>query len=94
MISAAALVWRHRPGHPTDDAPPTFPERATWGAVGPADWRTRPIDEPWAHAEGLGEHDDAFDADDDDAEDDADADDVPAHDAGSGTDDEAPPPPA
>jgi phosphatidylglycerol---prolipoprotein diacylglyceryl transferase len=33
-ISAAILVWRHRPGHPTDDAPPPFPERATWGAVG------------------------------------------------------------
>jgi phosphatidylglycerol---prolipoprotein diacylglyceryl transferase len=27
------LGWRHRPGHPTDD-PPTYPERATWGAVG------------------------------------------------------------
>ena len=31
--SLAALVWRHRPGHPTDD-PPTHPERATWGALG------------------------------------------------------------
>ena len=35
-ISAAALVWRHRPGHPTTDPPPTFPELATWGATGVA----------------------------------------------------------
>lgn len=29
-----ALAWRHRPGHPTDD-PPSRPDGATWGAVGP-----------------------------------------------------------
>jgi hypothetical protein len=31
--SLLILAWRHRPGHPDDD-PPTFPEIATWGALG------------------------------------------------------------
>ena len=29
------LMWRHR-GRPIDDDPPTFPEVATWGAIGRA----------------------------------------------------------
>jgi phosphatidylglycerol:prolipoprotein diacylglycerol transferase len=32
-VSAAILLWRHRPGHPTD-SPPSRPEAATWGALG------------------------------------------------------------
>jgi len=42
IVSAAFIVpsllilfWRHRPGHPDDD-PATFPEGATWGALGRA----------------------------------------------------------
>jgi phosphatidylglycerol:prolipoprotein diacylglycerol transferase len=49
----AVLLWRHRPGHPTTDDPPTYPEVATWGALSTADWKTQPIDEPWAHAGDL-----------------------------------------
>lgn len=48
----AVLAWRHRPGHVANDPPPTHPDVATWGAMGSRfteDWRTRPIDEPWAH---------------------------------------------
>ena len=52
-VAIAVLVYRHRPGHPQNDPPPTFPEVATWGALGSADWRTTPIDEPWAHAGDL-----------------------------------------
>jgi len=44
----AILIWRHRPGHPTDD-PPSRPGVAVWGAVGRDDWRTRPMDESWAN---------------------------------------------
>ena len=35
FIAGAGLIllWRHRPGHPTD-APATHPEVATWGAIG------------------------------------------------------------
>lgn len=33
--SLLILAWRHRPGHPDDD-PATFPELATWGALGRA----------------------------------------------------------
>jgi hypothetical protein len=29
----AALAWRHRPGHPSDD-PASRPEGSTWGALG------------------------------------------------------------
>ena len=46
------LVWRHRPAHPDDD-PPTFPEVATWGALG------RPV-EPGTEVEDP----DPFDIDD------------------------------
>jgi phosphatidylglycerol:prolipoprotein diacylglycerol transferase len=51
--AAAVLIWRHRPGHANTDDPPTFPELATWGALGIADWKRRPIDESWAHAGDL-----------------------------------------
>jgi phosphatidylglycerol:prolipoprotein diacylglycerol transferase len=53
LVALAVLIWRHRPGHPTTDDPPSYPELATWGAVGSGDWRTRPVDEPWAHAGDL-----------------------------------------
>ncbi len=33
-ISAAILVWRHRPGHPRMDDPATHPAAASWGALG------------------------------------------------------------
>ena len=52
-VAAAVLVWRHRPGRAAGDEPPTDPEVATWGALGIADWKRRPIDEPWAHAGDL-----------------------------------------
>jgi phosphatidylglycerol---prolipoprotein diacylglyceryl transferase len=32
--SLIVLAWRHRPGTPRTDPPPSFPELATWGAVG------------------------------------------------------------
>ena len=51
--AVVVLFWRHRPGHPVDDRGPTYPEVATWGAVGPEDWKTKPIDEPWAGAGDL-----------------------------------------
>jgi len=34
--SLAILFWRHRSRLPSDDDPPTFPEVATWGALGRA----------------------------------------------------------
>jgi phosphatidylglycerol:prolipoprotein diacylglycerol transferase len=52
IVGVAGLIHRHRPRH-EPDAPPTHPERATWGALGSPDWRTEPIDEPWAHAGDL-----------------------------------------
>ena len=33
VTSIVILLWRHRSGHPDDD-PPTYPETATWGAIG------------------------------------------------------------
>jgi phosphatidylglycerol:prolipoprotein diacylglycerol transferase len=51
-VGVFGLLRRHRPGH-EPDAPPPHPERATWGAIGTPDWRTTPIDEPWAHAGDL-----------------------------------------
>jgi phosphatidylglycerol---prolipoprotein diacylglyceryl transferase len=59
----AVLLWRHRPGHPLDD-PPTYPEVATWGAIG------RPV-EP---KDDVDEDDDEFDDDDDDDDEDEDED--------------------
>ena len=52
-IAAAVLLWRHRPGHPTDDEPPTHPAVAFWGAPGSTDGEDERIDEPWAHAGDL-----------------------------------------
>jgi hypothetical protein len=43
------LIYRHRPGHPTNDPLPWRPADATWGALPAEAWRTRPVDEPWAH---------------------------------------------
>jgi phosphatidylglycerol:prolipoprotein diacylglycerol transferase len=43
------LTYRHRPGHPTNDPLPWRPAEATWGALPAEAWRTRPVDEPWAH---------------------------------------------
>jgi phosphatidylglycerol:prolipoprotein diacylglycerol transferase len=48
-IALIVLIYRHRPGHPTDDPLPARPADATWGALPTGEWRTRPIDEPWAH---------------------------------------------
>ena len=47
LIGVGGLLYRHRRGHP-EDPPATFPQQATWGALG-AEWMTRPIDEPWAN---------------------------------------------
>jgi len=33
VAAGLTLLWRHRPGHPSD-APATHPELATWGAIG------------------------------------------------------------
>jgi hypothetical protein len=68
-IGVAGLIHRHRPRHPAD-RPPTYPERATWGALG-ATWMTKPIDESWANLPPRA---------DDDLEDDAAADDQAAED--------------
>jgi phosphatidylglycerol:prolipoprotein diacylglycerol transferase len=61
------LIIRHRPGAAADDPPPSVPGVATWGAIGPNDWKYKPIDEPWAN---VG---DPFDDDDDPFDDDPDA---------------------
>jgi hypothetical protein len=69
------LLYRHRPRHGTD-APPSRPAVATWGAPGTAaiaDWRTRPVDEPWANVgpplaaddEAKGDAESDIDTDDD-----------------------------
>lgn len=47
------LFWRHQPGKPRADTPPTLPEAARWGAIGASGRRARPIDEPWSHADDL-----------------------------------------
>jgi phosphatidylglycerol---prolipoprotein diacylglyceryl transferase len=64
-IGVAGLIHRHRPRHAAD-RPPTFPQRATWGALGAA-WMTKPIDEPWANVPPA--RDDLEDDVDDDLED-------------------------
>lgn len=84
LIGVGGLLYRHRRAHAAD-RPPTFPQRATWGALG-AEWMTRPIDEPWANlppgtslppVEGKVDWDAIIDADDDDvAVDETDAGDV------------------
>jgi phosphatidylglycerol:prolipoprotein diacylglycerol transferase len=70
------LSLRHRPGAAADDPPPAIPGVATWGAIGPNDWKYKPIDEPWANVgDPFDDDDDPFDDDDGD---DADAtDDAP-----------------
>jgi phosphatidylglycerol:prolipoprotein diacylglycerol transferase len=75
LIGVGGLLYRHRRPHAAD-RPPTFPQRATWGALG-AEWMTRPIDESWANLPPEGEKekvdwDAIIDADDDgvDADDD------------------------
>ena len=52
-VALAALIYRHRPGAIRDDPPPSRPAAATWGALAVDDWRTRPIDEPWAHGPAV-----------------------------------------
>jgi len=46
-IGLVGLIARHRASR-MGDRPPTYPQAATWGALGAA-WMTRPIDEPWAN---------------------------------------------
>jgi phosphatidylglycerol:prolipoprotein diacylglycerol transferase len=75
-IGVVGLIHRHRPRHRAD-RPPTYPERATWGALG-ATWMTRPIDEPWANLPPP--RADIDDEIDDDRDDDAAADDQAADD--------------
>ncbi len=63
------LILRHRPGAAADDPPPSVPGVATWGAIGPNDWKHRPISEPWANVgDPFDDDDDPFDDDDDDDE--------------------------
>ena len=53
--------------------PPSIPGVATWGAIGPNDWKHRPISEPWANLpakDPFDDDDDPFDDDDDEAPDD------------------------
>ena len=54
--SIAVLLYRHRPDSPPD-APPTSAGRgdlgrARLGRRGNEDWRSRPVDEPWANVGG------------------------------------------
>jgi hypothetical protein len=66
LIGVGGLLYRHRRGHPSDP-PATFPQQATWGALG-AEWMTRPIDEPWANVpppKATVDWDAIIDADDD-----------------------------
>jgi hypothetical protein len=59
------LILRHRPGAAAADPPPSVPGVATWGAIGPDDWKTRPISEPWANVgDPFDDDDDPFDDDD------------------------------
>ena len=94
LIGVGGLLYRHRRPHAAD-RPPTFPQRATWGALG-AEWLTRPIDEPWANlppgtslppVEEKVDWDAIIDAEDDDV------DDVDGDEADPGDADTAPPEP-
>jgi phosphatidylglycerol:prolipoprotein diacylglycerol transferase len=49
--SVAALIWRHRPGHPGDD-PPSRPASATWGAIGTAAELEDDDDDAWSERDG------------------------------------------
>lgn len=84
LIGVGGLLYRHRRAHAAD-RPPSFPQRASWGALGAA-WMTRPIDEPWANLPPAREMekekekvdwDAIIDADDDRTVDEAGIDDVP-----------------
>jgi hypothetical protein len=89
LIGVGGLLYRHRRPHAAD-RPPTFPQRATWGALG-AEWMTRPIDESWAN---LPPQEDKEKVDWDaiiDAEDDE-VDDIDAGDVDEAGDTETPPP--
>ncbi len=73
-VGVAGLIHRHRPRHPAD-RPPTFPDKATWGALG-ATWMTKPIDESWANVppkrdeRAAGDDADKLDDDADEVDDD------------------------
>lgn len=74
-VGIVGLILRHRAGAAADDPPPSVPGVATWGAIGPNDWKQRPISEPWADAG------DPFDDDDDPFDDAIDAEEDPLDDA-------------
>ncbi len=63
IVAVVILVLRHRPGAAADDPPPSVPGVATWGAIGPNDWKTRPISEPWATVGDPFDDDDVEDGD-------------------------------
>ena len=67
------LAFRHQRGHPLDD-PPTYPEVATWGAVG------RPVEVEATSDEALS--DDDADIDDEVEDEDPDAIEVDGDDGG------------
>jgi phosphatidylglycerol:prolipoprotein diacylglycerol transferase len=60
LVALAILAWRHRAGQPLD-APATFPEVATWGAIG----RVADIDDEDDEDEYDDDEDDDGDDDDD-----------------------------
>ena len=80
VAAGLTLLWRHRPGHPTD-APATHPEVATWGAIG------SPVDDEDDDEYDDDEYDDdEYDDDDDDeSEDEGDDGDDPGEDEGDGS---------
>jgi phosphatidylglycerol:prolipoprotein diacylglycerol transferase len=67
-IGVAGLIHRHRPRRPAD-RPATFPDRATWGALG-ATWMTKPSNESWANVPPM-RHEMAADQDADEPDGDA-----------------------
>jgi len=72
VVGAAALLWRHRPGHDTD-APATNWRVATWGALGAIpEGAEAEVDED----DELDDDEDDFDDDDDDDVDDFDDDEL------------------
>ena len=75
-VGVAGLIHRHRPRRPAD-RPATYPDRATWGALGPS-WMTRPFDESWANVPPPRSDDDDSDEPDEPDESDASDDDTDA----------------
>jgi len=76
LVGVGGLIHRHRPRRPAD-RPPTFPDRATWGALG-ATWMLKPSNESWANVppmrhepEGVNGADEEVDEELDDGPDDA-----------------------